>query len=92
MNNITEAIQWYGKAAKGGYSDSINNLGVLYHNQGDNIRTGAYFLALIAYGEPKGDILYFLKNDWNLTQDQIKQAYELQKNLDIPKHYTGGID
>ena len=87
-----KAKQWYEKAAKGGYKDSMNNLGVLYRDQGDNIHAGAYFLALIAYGEPKKDILDFLKNDWKLDRDTLQKAYELQKTLDIPKHYTGGID
>jgi hypothetical protein len=64
----------------------MNNLGVLYRDQGDNSHAGAYFLALIAYGEPKKDILDFLKNDWKLNRAT------LQKTLDIPKHYTGGID
>jgi TPR repeat protein len=89
---LVNAIIWYEKAAQGGYVDSINNLGVLYYDQGDNIRAGAYFIALIAYGEPKGDILYFLKNDWKLDRATLQKAYELQKTLDIPKHYTGGID
>ena len=86
------AKEWYGKAAKSGYADSINNLGILYHEQGDNVRAAAYYLAWIAYGEPKNDILNFLKNDWKLDRDTLQKAYELQKTLDIPKHYTGGID
>jgi hypothetical protein len=64
----------------------------LYRRLGDSIRGGAYFIALIAYGEPKNDILDFLKNDWKLDRETLKKAYELQKTLDIPKHYTGGID
>ena len=92
LNNPQKAIEWYEKAARDGYIGSINNLGVLYHNQEDNIHAGAYFIALIAYGEPKDDILDFLKNDWKLDRDTLQKAYELQKTLDIPKHYTGGID
>jgi TPR repeat protein len=92
MKKSDEAKKWYLKAAKGGYSNSVNNLGVYYHKNGDSISAGAYFIALIAYGEPKNDILDFLKNDWKLDRATLQKAYELQKTLDIPKHYTGGID
>jgi TPR repeat protein len=92
LHDYVCAKEWYGKAAKRGYTKSINNLGILYHEQGDNVRAAAYYLAWIAYGEPKNDILNFLKNDWKLDRETLQKAYEFQKTLDIPKHYTGGID
>ena len=92
LNQQDKALEWFKKAAKGGFTNSINDLGVIYHDKGDNITAGAYFIALIAYGEPKKDILNFLKNDWKLDRQTLQNAYEFQKTLDIPKHYTGGID
>jgi len=58
----------------------------LYNAQSKNIKAGAYALALINNGFSKKDILGYL-SDWNLTDEDIKKAYQLQKTLDIPKHY-----
>ena len=92
LKKNNEGIKWYGKAAKQGHVRSIINLGNVYHEQSDDIRAAAYFLALIAYDEPKADIFDFLQNDWKINQETLQKAYKLQQTLDIPKHYTGGID
>ena len=90
--DMPKAKEWYEKAAKSGYADSINNLGSLYHDLGDNVHAAAYILAMANYGYSKEEVLDFLKNDWKLDRATLQKAYELQKTLDIPKHYTGGID
>jgi TPR repeat protein len=90
--DMKKAQEWYEKGAKEGFADSINNLGSLYHKQGNNIRAAAYILAMANYGYSKAEVLDFLKNDWKIDREILQKAYELQKTLDIPKHYTGGID
>ena len=92
LKQTKKGIHWYEKAAKGGHAEAINNLGKVYHEQGDNIRAGAYILAMANYGYSKEEVLDFLKNDWKLDHQTLQNAYEFQKTLDIPKHYTGGID
>ncbi len=91
LNDDTNAEIWYKKAAAGNDTKALGNLAKFYKKKGDLIQAGAYALALIDNGFTKEKIFSYLKQ-WNLSQDQIKQAYELQKTLDIPKHYTGGID
>ncbi len=91
LHDDTCAEEWYLKAAKGNERKAIGNLAKFYIKKGDNVKAGAYAIALIDNGFTKEKIMVYL-NKWNLSQDQIKQAYELQKTLDIPKHYTGGID
>ena len=85
------AEEWYLKAAKGNERKAIGNLAKFYHKKGENVRAGAYAITLIGNGYTKKKIFSYMKK-WNLTKDQIKQAYELQKTLDIPKHYTDEID
>lgn len=88
LNKPNKAIEWYNRAAKGGYTDSIKNLARYYKlEKNDNILGGAYFLALIDIKYPKQKVLSYLKTKWNLTDEEIKKAYQLQKTLDIPKHY-----
>lgn len=88
LNKPNKAIEWYNRAAKGGYTDSIKNLARYYKlEKDDNIMGGAYFLALIDIKYPKQKVLSYLKTKWNLTNEEIKKAYQLQKTLDIPKHY-----
>jgi TPR repeat protein len=87
FKDYKNAIAWYKKGAKKGDFDSINNLGGAYHKLKDNISASAYILALLAYGEPKKEIFNFLKNDWKIDEATLKKAYQLQKTLDIPKHY-----
>jgi TPR repeat protein len=91
LNDDNNAELWYKKAAAGNDTKALGNLAKFYKKKGDLVQAGAYALALIDNGFTKEKIFGYLKQ-WNLTQDQIKQAYELQKTLDIPKHYTGGID
>ena len=92
LKDIDNGVKWYSVAAKKGDSDAIKNLGNVYHDQGDNIKGAAYIFAMVNYGYTKEEVLDFLKNDWKLDRDTLQKAYELQKTLDIPKHYTGGID
>ena len=88
LNKSDKAIEWYKKAAKDGYADSIKNLARYYKlEKNDNILGGAYFLALIDIKYPKQKVLTYLRTKWKLTDKEIKKAYQLQKTLDIPKHY-----
>lgn len=82
-----KAILWYKKAAKDGYADSIDNLSLYYLNKKDYITGTAYVIASIEYGYEKQETFEYLRNDWKIDEDTIKQAYQLQKTLDIPKHY-----
>lgn len=91
LKNEEKGIHWYEKGAQGGSFDAINNLGRTYRAKGDNIKASAYILAL-AYYDGKEGILDFLKNDWKIDRATLEKAYKLQQTLDIPKHYTGGID
>ena len=91
LHDDTCAEEWYLKAAKGNERKAIGNLAKFYQKKGDNVKAGAYAIALIDNGFTKEKIFGYL-DKWNLSKDQIKQAYDLQKTLDIPKHYTGGID
>ncbi len=86
------AIEWYKKAAEKGHKKAINNLGEVYHDLKDNITASAYILAGIEYGYDKKETFEYLKDTWKITEAELKKAYELQKTLDIPKHYTGGIE
>ena len=87
-----KAMIWYKKAAKGGYPDAIKDLAHIAHEKNDNIKAGAYFIALINVKYSKAKVLKFLKTKWKLTDAQLQKAYELQLKLDIPKHYKGGIN
>ncbi|MGD9733909.1 MAG: tetratricopeptide repeat protein [Desulfamplus sp.] len=87
LKNTEEGIKWYKKAAQGGDADAINNLGSVYYEQGDKIRGSAYIFAMVNYGYSKQEVYDFLKNDWKIDEATLKQAYQLQKTLDIPKHY-----
>ena len=91
-NNAEKAEEWYVKAIQGGDTEALQNMAHLYHQQGDDVKGAAYFIATIDVRHSKSKVLQYLTTKWHLTQDQIKQAYELQKSLDIPNHYTGGID
>jgi TPR repeat protein len=87
------AQKWYMNGAKNGDSDSMKNLGRLYfYDLHEPVKGAAYYIALIGTRFSKDKTIEYLTTKWHLTPDQIKQAYDLQKNLDIPKHYTGGID
>ena len=44
------------------------------------------------YDNAKQEILNFLKNERKIDRKTLEKAYKLQQTLDIPKHYTGGID
>lgn len=87
LKDQSSSIIWYKKAAKYGYRDAINNLGRVYHEKGINIEASAYLIALIEYDYTQKEVLDFLKNDWKIDESTIKKAYQLQKTLDIPKHY-----
>jgi TPR repeat protein len=91
-NDLKKAEEWYNNAIKGGNTEALQNMAHLYYQQDDTIKGAAYFIATIDVRHSKSKVINYLKTKWHLTKDQIKQAYELQKTLDIPKHYTGGID
>lgn len=86
LKKIKIAENWYIKAVQENNKKAIGNLAKLYHNKNENIKAGAYALALIDNGFSKKDIFEYL-HGWKLTDEEIKQAYQLQKTLDIPKHY-----
>jgi len=86
------ALSWYKEAAKSGYSKAINNLNKTYYEKGDKITSSAYALAMINYGYTQKEVFDFLKKERKIGSKTLKKAYDLQLTLDIPKHYTGGID
>jgi len=92
FKNIAKALVWYKKGAASGDADSINNITLIYHNKNNNIVASAYMLAMVKYGYTKKQVIDFLKNDWKIDKNTLEKAYKLQLTLDIPKHYTGGID
>ena len=92
LKDEEKAIYWYKEAAKKGHRNAINNLGRVYRAKGDNITATAYILEMAYYDNAKKQVLDFLKNDWKIDRETLKKAYKLQLTLDIPKHYTGGID
>jgi len=87
LKNTEEGIRWYKKAAKGGDGDAINNLSQVYYEKKDLVTATAYVLATINYGFTKEESFDYLKNDWKIDEATLKKAYQLQKTLDIPKHY-----
>jgi TPR repeat protein len=87
LKNTKEGIKWYKKAAQGGHANAINNLNKTYANQGNPLLSAAYVLAMVNYGYAKEEVFNHLKDDRKLSDEEIKKAYQLQKTLDIPKHY-----
>ena len=87
VNDTNKSLFWLKKAVKGGDLDGIKNLGLLNKSKGNKIKGAAYFIALINLKYPKNKVIKYLKTKWHLTDKEIKQAYRLQKTLDIPKHY-----
>jgi len=92
LKDIDKGIYWYTKGAKGGNAKAINNLNKVYHEKGDKTKASAYAFAMINYGYTKKQVLDFLKNERKIDRKTLEKAYKLQQTLDIPKHYTGGID
>jgi len=88
LNQPQKGVKWYMIAAKDGDRYAIKNLARYYKlDKNNNIKAGAYFLSLINNGYSKQKVLTYLKTKWKLTDEEIKKAYQLQKTLDIPKHY-----
>ena len=85
--DLQEAKIWYKKAIKSNNIKAIGNLAKLYHQQNKNELGAAYLISLIDNGYSKTKVIKYLKTKWHLTDKEIKQAYRLQKTLDIPKHY-----
>jgi len=92
LGHQEEGIKWYKVSAKHGNPKAINNLNKTYYEQGDLVTSTAYTLAMANYGYTKEQVFEFLKNTRKIDDETIKKAYQLQQTLDIPKHYTGGID
>lgn len=92
LKDSKNAKLWYKKAAKKGYSKSYKNLALCNRDNGKKIEGAAWYIALIDLKYPKQKVLRYLKTKWKLTDEELKQAYKLQQTLDIPKHYTGGIE
>jgi len=93
MKDYDNSIIWYKKAAKQGYPKAINNLAYIYHDKKDGVTATAYILATIEYGYGgKKETLKYLATKWKIDNITLQKAYILQQTLDIPKHYTGGIN
>ena len=92
LKDSRNAKVWYKKAAKRGYYKSYKNLALCNRDNGKKIIGAAWYIALIDIKYSKNKVLTYLKTKWNLTDKELKKAYRLQQTLDIPKHYTGGID
>jgi TPR repeat protein len=87
LNNNINAEIWYKKAIKKNNIKAIGNLAKLYHKEKKNRLGAAYLISLIDNGYSKQKVITYLKTKWKLTDEEIKKAYQLQKTLDIPKHY-----
>ena len=92
LNNTKSAEQWYKIAIKKNNQKAFGNLAKLYHKQNKDKLGAAYLLALANNGYSKEKVFTYLKDKWSLTDEEIQKAYELQLKLDIPKHYTGGVN
>jgi len=92
LHDFPNAIIWYKKAAKKGHSTAIKNLAYVYRDMKDNLTSSAYLMALIPNNYSKSKIFNRLNNIWKIDKTIQIKAYKLQQTLDIPKHYTGGID
>ena len=82
---------WYKKAIQKGDIASRKNLGLLYHEQNDNLNSAVYMIGMIGHPYTKERVLGLLRNDWKIDEATLKKAYELQKKL-VPNPYTGGIE
>jgi len=91
LKDIPNAIKWYKKASKLGHAKAMNNFSLLLKDK-DIIQATAYVIATINYGFTKKETFEYLRKDWKVNEETIKKAYKLQLKLDIPKHYTGGIN
>ncbi|WP_428743725.1 tetratricopeptide repeat protein [Sulfurimonas sp.] len=94
LKKYQKAIYWYEKAIKKENTNALKNLGLLYHQQKDNINASQYYLAMIGNPYKKERIINFLKNRWKISETDIKKGYELQLNSKIiPEKlkYKGGI-
>lgn len=87
LNDTKNAEKWYKKAIQENDKQGIGNLSKFYYTQHQVELGTAYFLSLANNGHSKQKVLSYLKTKWNLTDEEIKKAYQLQKILDIPKHY-----
>ncbi len=88
LKNMKNAKLWYKKAIQSNNSKSIVNLANLDYHQGNKLLATAYILSLINNGHTKQQVLKYIKNKFKITDKAtIKKAYQLQKTLDIPKHY-----
>ena len=92
LKDDKNAELWYKKAASKGYAKSYKNLALFNRDNGGKIEGAAWYLALIDLKYPKKKVITYLKTKWKLTDEELKEAYKLQQTLDIPKHYTGGIN
>ena len=92
LKDVENAELWYKKATKKGYAKSYKNLAFLNRDRGDKIIGAAWYIALINIKYSKDKVVNYLKTKWKLTQDDLNKAYKLQQTLEIPKHYTGGIN
>jgi uncharacterized protein len=79
LNDVNTAEFWYKESAKKGYLKSYKNLALFYRDQDKKINGAAWYLALIDLKYPKQKVLSYLKTKWNLTDEEIQKAYQLQK-------------
>jgi len=87
FNNLKQAEIWYKKAVAKNNQQAIGNLAKFYYKQNQKQLGTAYLISLINNGYSNQKFFYYLKTRWSLSDEEIKKAYQLQKTLDIPKHY-----
>ena len=86
LKDYPNAIKWYKKAIQRGDIDSRKNLGLLYHQLGDNLHSAVYMMGMIGHPYTKERVLGLLRNTWKIDEPTLKKAYQLQKKL-VPDPY-----
>jgi uncharacterized protein len=94
LKNYAEAEHWLKKGIERESITSIKSLGLLYHNNlNDDVKSSAYYIALIDKKYSKMEVLNLLKNKWKLSNETIKKGYELQLTMPgLPRRYTGDLE
>ena len=94
LNDYKKAENWYKKAIERDSISAIKNIGLLYHDiLKDDIKTSAYYIALIDIRYTKELVLKLLQEEWKIPNETIKKGYELQLTSDeFPIKYKGKLD
>ena len=94
LKDYKNAEIWFKKAIERESLDAIKNLGLLYHNNlKDDVKACAYYIALIDEMYSKELVLRLFKERWKLSNETIKEGYELQLKMEgLPRRYTGDLN